>query len=606
MPGLVGFINGEKNIHDSSLMSDMCNILKHRKRYRAENYSDVRRGLAISHIHLGILDDAPQPFTSQDNKVKILMHGEIYNDEATDRSQLEFIYEQYQKYGADFALNLNGSFVIAIIDEVKDTVVITSDRTASKPFFYFIDSPTIYFAPEIKALLLIPSLTKTLNQAAIANFLACGSFINGEMLIEGIKVLDNASVMEITSTGISLHKYWQLAYAEEPEDKGVEYYQDILSGLLRKAIHRYIRTKHEYGILLSGGYDSRGLLGYYIDEKGNQDVNTISWGAKEDTPQSDCAIAKKVANELGIKHRFYELKAHEIIHNLYDFIFLSDGLTDAFTNYPESLKIFQKIRDEEGIQIIIRGDEVFGGYISWDDVSLFHIMNIRSLSDMPRYKKILKEPYFNSFSELNSRTLKAISAKYQATNIQNRVDFFYLDQRIKYYHGYLNYFKSMGVELRNPFLDNDIMDFTSTIPPKYRLHKNLYIKTIVSVFPYIFKEVAKRDNAINLTKESRNSPELRDFIYEELVEKKNEIDEYINIDGLKNELDTFFYGKDYSSIRSKLKMIMIPKLEKIPAFYPFIRKLSTKSISGITMKDIISRLLTLKIWCDIFMKPEKW
>ena len=607
MPGLVGYISKDKSGINSALMCYMCDILKHRTWYGVDRYLDEKEGLAISHIHSGTINNSPQPYLSQDGKTKIFMHGEIYNDAAIDYiDQLDFVYRQYKKKDTDFAAELNGSFIIIIIDYAKDRVIIANDRTASKPLFYFVDAQTIYFAPEMKCLLPIPSLEKRLNQTAIANFLAVGYFINGELLIKNIKILDNASVVEITNSEITMRRYWQYRFDETPRDEGVEYYQKILSKLIHRAVSRRIRTNHRYGILLSGGYDSRGILGCYLHEKGGKNVNTISWGYEEDVPESDCMVSKKLADELGTTHRFYKLNPQKVVNNLRDFIFLSDGLTDAFTNYPESLKIFQEIRQDQGIQMILRGDECFGWH-SWafDERTMFSTLSINHLNELLKYKKILKDSYYESFIERNSKTITTISSKCDAKNTHNRKDFFYLDQRLNHYLNPLSYIKIIEVELRNPWVDNDILDFMGTVPIKYRLDKNLYRKTIVKMFPELFSEIAQKSNLVDWGHEFRNSQLLKDFIYKELIESQNAFHEFIHIENLKIELDAFFSNNGHShdyGITVKIGQM----LKKFPVIYNFAQKWWSKSRSGISMEIVITRMLTLKIWCDLFISPYKY
>ena len=139
MPGLVGYIYNEKNAPNSTLINDMCNIIKHREWYCIDDYTDLKRGVAVSRVHLGIINNEPQPYSSENGKVKIFLYGEIYDDSAADCNQLEYIHQIYEKEGVDFASKLNGSFVIIVIDEAKERVIIANDIVASKPFFYFID-----------------------------------------------------------------------------------------------------------------------------------------------------------------------------------------------------------------------------------------------------------------------------------------------------------------------------------------------------------------------------------------------------------------------------------------------------------------------------------
>jgi len=600
MPGLVGYINLKEDKTDTTLISNMCSILKHREWYKIERYADERRGFAVSHIHLGIIQNSNFPYISKDGKIKIFLHGELYNDNAIKYSnQLEFIYHKYKENGMDFAAELNGSFIIIIIDDEEDAVIIANDRTASKPLFYFVDDQTLFFAPEMKSLLLIPSIEKKLNHTAISNFLAVGYFINGDTLIDGIKILDNASIIKVKDSKITNHKYWHYKFDETPVDKGFDYYQKILSKLICKAVYRRIRTDHRYGILLSGGYDSRGILGCYINEKGKKDVNTISWGLKEDIPKSDCEISRKLANKLGINHRFYKLKPEKIVNNLSNFIFLTDGQTDAFTNYPEELKIFQNIKHDRGIQIILRGDECFGWHsAAFDEHTMFKTLGIYPLDGMTKYKNILKKSYYEKLIKLNSETMKSISSRCDAKNIHNRKDIFYLTQRLQYYLNPLNYVKNIELEVRNPWSDNDILDFMCTVPVKYRLDKNLYRKTIVEIFPELFDEIAQKSNLINWEYEFKNSELLKDYIYKELIKNKNDFHEFINIDNLKSELDIFFESKNHARTYGIIEKIFT----EFPIVYKYAQKWLIKSKNNIPMKTVIIRMLTIKISFDLFIK----
>jgi len=44
-----------------------------------------------------------------------------------------------------------------------------------------------------------------------------------------------------------------------------------------------------------------------------------------------------------------------------------------------------------------------------------------------------------------------------------------------------------SVEVRTPFSDNDLIDFTLKIPPKFKIGKHLYKKMILSMFPLLRK-----------------------------------------------------------------------------------------------------------------------
>lgn len=608
MPGLVGMVglNGRKI--DRNLIVAQRDAIRHCTWYRVDDFVNSRETVAVSRVHLGIINNAPQPFAGRNGCVQIFLQGELYNDQSAVARPLELIYQLYEKYGRDFVLWLKGSFVVVIIDEDKDTVLVANDRLASRPVFYFNDGQVIYFSPEMKALLASPRVRRKLNQAALADFMANGQFTREHTLIEGVETIDKATVLEITSTGVTRRQYWDFEINEDSRDQGPVYYQEKLDALMRQSVKRCLFSDSPYGVLLSGGYDSRGILGYYLEAQTKQPLRTISWGRDEDIPQADCVIAKKLAHQLNARHQFYHLSAEEVVNNFREFVFLGEGLTW----FPESYEVFHQIRSQQGVDIVLRGDEVFGCLKIWvhDEHTMFRGLSLRSLRLIPSYRRILRQPYYHLLSEHDDATSRLVSTRCHAKNIYHRKHFFLLDIYQKYYLNPLNYVKTFAMESLNPWLDYDILDFVSDLPLKYKLDKSLYIKTVTKMFPDLFKETARRDNIIDWRASFKNSPELQRFIYRELVEQPDMLGEFVDPAALKNELDTFFMAPVSSSPRAKPKVVggAMHLLQRFPQVYNLAHKYSyyTRKRRGayqntLPTTELILRLLILKTWMDVFL-----
>lgn len=610
MPGLAGIVSISGDKVNLGLMKAMRNAVQHRNWYRVDDYVNEKGTVAISRVHLGIISKNRQPFSARNGRVQVFLHGEIYNDEVANSDPLEFIFQVYEREKTNFASSLNGSFVIVIVDEDENSVLIANDRIAAKPLFYFNDGRAIYFGPEMKSLFLVPSLKRDLNLAAVADFIANGQFTKEHTLIDGLETLDNATVFKVTPGGVARHRYWKYELEEGGKDHGQDYYQKRLAELLRQAVSRRLRTDNTYGILLSGGYDSRGILGCYLEKRNDRQLETISWGREEAIPHSDCAIAKRLAYKLGANHRFYRLTAEDVVSNFRDFILLGEGLTW----YPESYDVFQWIREQQGVEIVLRGDECFGwqGSLVHDEHMMFRSLTLRALRNIPSYRRVLKPSYYESFCELDAETSKQVSSRCSAKNIQNRKDFFYLDIRVKYFINPVNYVKNFAMESFTPLLDHDILDFVSTLPVRYRLGKSLYRKTVVEMFPELFDEIAQMRNDIDWAVSLRSSSALRRFVYRELIEKRNQFSEFINVDNLKCELDAFFSTSPGPSgshgLRGRIKGSAFQVLEKSPAAYHFAHKSSYyvqkwrgKLRDTLPSEQLILRLLILKVWGDVFL-----
>jgi asparagine synthetase B (glutamine-hydrolysing) len=608
MPGLVGAVSITGEAINPSLLPAMRDAIRHRDWYKVDDYVHARGTVAISRVGLGIVNRSKQPYSAGNGRVKVFLHGELYNDEIGHSNPLAFIYRLYEKAGAEFAASLHGSFVVVIVDEDQDVVLVANDRIAAKPLFCFSDGRAVYFGPEMKSLLPVPSLARELNLAALADFLASGHFTAEHTLIQGLKTMDSATVLRITSGGMTQHRYWTFENERQERDRGPGYYQTRLAELLRNAVHRRLRSDHTYGILLSGGYDSRAILGCYLEERAGEKPNTLSWGREEDIPDSDCLIAKRLAKEIGAQHKFYHLTARDVIDRFQEFVFLGEGLTD----FPECYDVFHRIKQEQHIDIVLRGDECFG-FSKWlkvhDERTMFIALGLKSLENTTVYQRILKPSYYRAFCEFDAETTRYRSSRCSARNLHNRKDFFYLDVRLKNYLNPLNYVKNFYLESFTPFLDYDLLDFVGALPVRYKLGKRFYRSTVVNMFPELYAEMAQQHNMIDWATSLRDSPELERFVYRELLESQSVLSEFMNIDGLKSELDTFFStGPHLQALGKRARGDALKVLGWSPTAYRLahkcfytIQKHRGKVRDILLPEQWVIRLLILKAWGDMFL-----
>jgi asparagine synthetase B (glutamine-hydrolysing) len=584
---------------NATLFRDMVASVYHRSWYQIDTYQTT--DLAIARVHLNILNPAPQPYVSDSGRVKIFLHGEIYSDDTGESDQLKIIVQAYERGGRDFAAELNGSFLVLIVDESAKTVILATDRTASRPLFYFQDDEYVYFAPEPKALALVPSLPKRINVAAMASFLACGHYLNGQGLLEDLYPLDNAAVLTIHAAGVTNHKYWEYTFDDSGKDRGEAYYRGALGELIRQAVRRRTRSQHRYGIPLSGGYDSRGILGCCLDEQPKDPITTMSWGVQEDLPDSDCAVTKRLTAKLGLAHSFFPLRADHLAGHVSEFVALHDGLTDACDNYPESVKIFSDIRTQLGVQVILRGDESFGfSRPACDERTMFEKLSILPLDQSRHYRKVLREPWLSMFSDSIRQTRGVVAGRCNATDIYLRQNFVYFDQRIKHYLNPLNYVKSLEVEVRAPYLDNDILDFMRELPAPYHFGKRFYRAMMRQMFPDILSEMALRSNLPDLNA-MLHATAMRELLCQVNLQTNKPLDQYFDQNALRELHEGFLTGTQ----RTTGSRRMVKKAGKVLARWPAIHRLGYKLYLPIQDKQghnlisegkILLRLLILNLY----------
>jgi asparagine synthetase B (glutamine-hydrolysing) len=610
MPGLVGAVSLRGEPVEPKLVRAMRDAIRHRASYHIDDYVSPGGTEAISRVHLGIIDQAVQPYAAAAGTVQVFLHGQVFNDEASHTNPLVLIHQRYEKQGIHFASGLNGSFVIVIIDRNKNRVLIANDRVATQPLFVFNDGQTLFFGPEIKCFLLLPTVKRELNLAAVADFLSSGHFLKNHTFIQGLETMDSATVLKIGAGGLSTHKYWRFDIDESVKDRGLTFYQDGLAALLGQAVRRSLRTKGVYSVLLSGGYDSRAILGFCLQE--NDRVNTSSWGVEEDVPGSDCAVAGRLAEKLGTNHRFYKRSVEEVIQDFRDFVLLGEGLTDDAASY----RVYDRIKAEQGVDILLRGDENFGWPDSWvhDEYTLLRAVGIRTFEYIPTYRQLIKPSYWRLFRDTNRETISNLSASCHLKERLNRMDFFHLTVRIKHYLGPLNYIKTFVLESHTPLLDHDILDFIGIWPAKYRRDKFLEKKTVTALFPELYGEIAEKGNMIDWLVAFRNQPELQQLAYRELIERPGIVSEFVDVEELKNLVERACAPVGIS--KQSIKVRGVQAVSRFPAIHRLVhkgayrlRKRNGTITANLPLARVVMRLLILNVWGDMFLNhpvaPEK-
>jgi hypothetical protein len=453
-------------------------------------------------------------------------------------------------------------------------------------------------------------LKRELNLAAVADFLANGQYVIDHTLLEGVNTVDGANVLRIGRDGVSWHKYWNYQIVPDGRDRGTSYYRDTLAQLLRQAVHRRLQTSSTHGILLSGGYDSRAILGCCLEKKRAQELHTVSWGRAEDIPGSDCDIARSLAHELGTDHRFYEISAEKVIGDFREFVFLGEGLTE----YAQSYDLFQSIRAEQGIDIAFRGDESFGisdtaSLTTHDELTANRAADIRALPYMQQWQRVLKPSCYQELCNLGQENRLQLRSRCHEENAYSQYLCLAFESKLRHELIPLDYAISLAMECFTPWLDRDILDFVITVPIERRLRKRYSRGTVVHMFPELFAEMATGHNLIDWSASFRSSPKLERYVYEQLIESGSLVTEFIDVGNLKRELDAFFGPAKRPTNRAVLQAHVMATLKRSPTAYRLLhqydyqaRRRTGRIDHSVATEQLILRLLILKVWGDLFLE----
>lgn len=612
MPGLVGIAS--KKVGDDLLLDRMINSIKHEDFYRIDQH--VNTHLGIARVHLGIFNPEPQPIFNEDKSVYIFMDGKIYGYEEEIKklkgkhetsSDPVFCLQSYEEYGIEFVKNLNGSFVFAIYDSKENKIIIVNDRYGLRPLYYAVNKGKLLFAPEIKAILQDKTFKKELNNEAVSDWFAFGEIFGDKTFFKGIEVLPPASILVYDGQDLSIAQYWDFNY--EPDyNKSEDDFVDELVKSFKNALDIRMKDNFRYGVSLSGGLDSRVVVGA-INKSKIKNVLSFTFGP------SDCdevKIAKTVAEKSGTKFKAISIAPEMIIANAEKEIFLSDGLD--YLGVAFLLPIYRDTITKY-LDIVFDGfafDLLLGG--SYLNKRKLKAKSEKELFDMLSQKRLfsdieLKRLFNNEFYEttnnylLNSFASYSKFEKVKQNHPANMNDYFAL-------HNHVRRLTIMGivlcrnyVEFSHPTYDNNLIDIILKIPPELRYNHRIYRKFLKKLSPAVAKipynKTMIRPNAplflwkigliyqlgkefvkkriwrlskgriilsnkrsyVNFEEWFRTDENWNSFFEELLLNESSLSKKYINQDYVKTIFDNLKKGKGIRFIRDPMRIIYLASFE---------------------------------------------
>ena len=281
---------------DRGVLQRMTDTIRHRGPDAEGHYladpSEFRIGVALGHRRLSIIDVAgsAQPLGNETGDIQIVFNGEIYNYRELRQQLLdaghkfrtdgdtEVIVHLYEEHGLDFVQHLRGMFALAIWDEPRQRLVVARDRTGQKPFFYRMEDGRFSFASELKALLQIPGVGRTLDHHSVLRFLTLQYVPAPHSMLKGFRRLPPASLGIVENGELNIVRYWTPPY-EDPQlnRQTISDWKEELRHELTEAVRLRLRSDVPLGAFLSGGMDSTVITGL-MQEQLDRPVQTFSIG----------------------------------------------------------------------------------------------------------------------------------------------------------------------------------------------------------------------------------------------------------------------------------------------------------------------------------------
>ena len=453
----------------------------------------------------------------------------------------EIIPHLWEEYQEGMFVRLRGQFAIALWDERRRRLLLGRDRFGISPIYWTRQGDRLLFASEIKGLLASGMVTAKPDLRGIDHMFTFAAMPGPVTCFEGVQLLPAGRFLEITSGNengqepvITERAYWEMDFPDQgEEDPGGDPRKlaDAFEDVLLKAVEKRLRADVPVGAYLSGGLDSSMIVAMACKLKGPA-INTYT--IRVDDPALDeLSAANLSAKHIGTKPPIVQdFRASDAIATYPELIQAAEA--PVIDTSSAALLMLAKRVHACGQKVVLTGegaDEWLAGY-PWYKLAMFsRLLDIvpgLPLSDVARraYLRLNRVPNFPAETRremesaiggpniwIDAYGLLALSKlRFYAEPMREVLEKTRPWEmlginvgRAKRWHplnrgiwigarvtlaGHLLQAKGdrvsmhSSVEVRYPFLDEDVFDFTAKLHPRWKL-RGFHDK-------YLLRLVAKR------------------------------------------------------------------------------------------------------------------
>src|SRR5579872_1606556 len=478
----------------------------------------------LGHVRLAIIDieGGAQPISSENGTIWVVCNGELYNylelrekleaqgHRFSTHSDTEVLVHLFEEKGTSLLEDLEGMFAFAIVDTCKAQIFLARDRFGEKPLYWALvhGGKGIAFASELKALLPIENLDRTLDASALAQFLALGYIPAPRTHLKGVsKLRAGEAVVFGPGSGCRTFRYWEPKFVASNGHRPMSQNEAIeaVRDRFREAVRLRLRSDVPVGAFLSGGIDSTLVVSTIRELLPDASLTTFC-AAFDDEELNEAPYAKQIAERIGSDH-------HEVRFSSTDLLNIFDVLIDHYDEPFADASMFPTFAvcraASQHCKVMLSGDggdECFGGYRQFFSYSGWHPIRrfpgIHLAIDLllrrwdPRWRGngLLNFLHKNDWQLLypepeRASTLACFQPEYQEcarTGLQELKHAAEQHARLSYplsamedmANGYLpeqilvkvdRASMFSGVECRTPFLDRSLFAFAANMPFRYHV-----------------------------------------------------------------------------------------------------------------------------------------
>ena len=513
-------------------VAEMCALLKHGGPDDEGIFTAASQHLVLGNRRLSLKDlsaSGHQPMQYA-GRYTITYNGELYNFTAlkmllqaegmvfNTTSDTEVILAAFAKWNTQSFSKLSGMFAFALWDNEDKKLYLVRDAAGIKPLYYSTYNGGVVFASEIRGFKPVDYLQERNKHAAVYQ-LAYGFIPEPITVLKHVKPLPKGCyfMYDCLTKNTSLQSFSFFSFSNSITSEK-EAKQKILASM-QDAVSRQMLADENVGIFLSGGTDSA-ILAKLANNAEKKKLHTISIYFEEEN-YSEKKFQDLIAKEINSTHHSILLKEADF-HRDFSAVIAAmdmpscDGINTWFIS---------KFASSVGLKAVLSGigaDELYGGYPSFtrmkNSLQLSklpkELLNLSAKLDLKKYNRIaylriegIKGLYLFLRGHFTPTQIAAQLGSYEkevwqvlenspASNLLDQVtpknkaswmEFnIYMQDQLLRDADVMS--MSHGLEIRVPFLDNEVINTAFSITEKIKYKGKLPKQLLTETFE---KELSK-------------------------------------------------------------------------------------------------------------------
>jgi asparagine synthase (glutamine-hydrolysing) len=372
--GIVGFTTRNWRPEEERILS-ATETLFHRGPDQQGVFRSRLCSLGATRLKIVDLASGNQPIYSEDRDSVIVFNGEIYNH-LEIRRELESLGRRFQshcdtetvlqaflEWDTDCFARLRGMFAVAIWTNSEQRLVLARDRVGIKPLYIAERGEDLFFASELKGILIHPEIDRQLSLDGLDCYLSMNYVPCPWTLVEGVEKLPPGRWLEWRDGRRTEEAYWRIP-SIQPRAISLEDAKAELDVLLDQSVREHLMSDVPLGVWLSGGVDSSTIL-HYAAQASSSRLKTfsISFNGRsfDETP-----YIRQVVDHYGTDHEQLDLNPESDLEAaIENFAYYSDEPSADSGALPVWF-LSKLCKTRTTVAFSGEGaDEIFGGYLTY-------------------------------------------------------------------------------------------------------------------------------------------------------------------------------------------------------------------------------------------------